>query len=125
MLFNRMKQDKVQTILNKFDANDAQTVIKFMGMHDLNSKIDSNSALRCLQEIKTNIPKVQPTLSPSKIVAKLQNVSQYFDKSQLELVLRPERARVKKLVFTALEGDYYEMPPKVANIIARHLEDSV
>lgn len=125
MLFNKMKQDKVQTILNKFNPEDAQSVIKFMGMPDLGKKVDKNSALRCLQEIKTNLPSPHQSLSPSKIVDKIQNVSQYFDKSQLEQALRLERNKVRRFVFTALEGEYFEMPPKVANIIATHLEDSV
>lgn len=125
MLFNQMKQDKVQSILNKFNPEDAQSVIKFMGMPDLDTKVDQNSALRCLQEIKTNLPSPYQSLAPSKIISKIQNVSQYFDKSQLEQALRLERNKVRRFVFTALEGEYFEMPPKVANIIATHLEDSV
>lgn len=125
MLFRKMKQEKVQSILNKFNPDDAQSVIKFMGMPDLETKIDNSNALKCLQEIRTNIPKTTTSLTPAKIVAKIQNVAQYLDKSQLELALRSERAKVKKLVFMALEGEYYEIPPKVANIIATHLENSV
>lgn len=125
MLFNRLKQEKVQTILNKFNPDDANSVIKFMGMQDLNEKMDTNAILKCLQEIKTNIPKTQQTLAPSKIVNKIQNVSQYLDRAQLEQTLRLERNKVKKFVFKALEGEYYEIAPKVANIIATHLEDSV
>ena len=125
MLFNKMKQDKVQAILNKFNPDDAQSVIKFMSMPDLGSKVDANAALRCLQEIKAGIPKSQQALSPAKLINKIQNVSQYIDKSQIERNLRLERNKVKKFVFTALEGEYYEIPPKVANIIATHLEDSV
>ena len=125
MLFQKMKQEKVQTILNKFNPDDAQSVIKFMGMPDLEAKVDPNIALRCLQEIKTNIPHGYQSLSPSKIINKIQNVAQYFDRSQLEQKLRLERNKVRKFVFTALEGEYYEIPPKVANIIATHLEDGV
>lgn len=125
MLFNKLKQDKVQSILNKFSPDDAQTVIRFMGMADLNEKMDTNAVLRCLQEIKTNIPTTPQTLTSAKLIEKIQNVSQYLDRPQLERVLRLERSRVKKFVFTALEGEYYEIAPKVANVIATHLEDSV
>ncbi len=125
MLFQKMKQEKVQTILNKFNPDDAQSVIKFMGMPDLDSKVDAGAALRCLQEIKTNLPGVKQNLTPSKILNKIQNVSQYLDRSRMEQILRPERAKVKRFVFSALEGEYYEIPPRVANIIATHLEDSV
>ena len=40
-------------------------------------------------------------------------------------MLKLERPKVKKFVFNALEGEYYEIPPKVANIIATHIEDGV
>ncbi len=125
LLFQKMKQEKVQTILNKFNPDDANSVIKFMGMPDLGEKIDPSITMRCLEEIKTSIPTAHQDLTPSKIVNKIQNVSQYLDKSQLERVLRAERVKVKRFVFTALEGEYLEMPPKVANIIATHIEDSV
>ncbi len=125
LLFQKMKQEKVQTILNKFNPDDANSVIKFMGMPDLDEKVDPGITLRCLEEIKTTLPNIHQDLTPSKIVTKIQNVSQYFDKSQLERVLRAERVKVKRFVFTALEGEYFEMPPKVANIIATHIEDSV
>ena len=37
-----------------------------------------------------------------------------------------ERMGVKRLVFNAMEGKYYDkMPPKVASIVATHLADSV
>ena len=125
MLFQKMKQERVQTILNKFNPDDAGSVIKFMEIPDLQSKVDPYSAMRCLQEIKANLPAVGQNLSPSKILSKIQNVAQYLDKSQIEQTLRMERSKVKRFVFSALEGEYYNIPPKVANIIATHLEDSV
>ena len=125
MLFRKLQQEKVQTILNKFSTDDAQTVIRFMGMSDLDKKVDARVALKCLQEIKTNLPAQNHNLTPNKLIAKIKNVSQYFDKSQLEQKLSRERVNVRKFVFTALEGEFFEMPPKVANIIATHLEDSV
>ena len=125
LLFQKMKQEKVQTILNKFNPDDANSVIKFMGMPDLGDKVDPGITMRCLEEIKTSLPSVHQNLAPSKIVNKIQNVSQYLDKSQLESILRAERVKVKRFVFTALEGEYLEMPLKVANIIATHIEDSV
>ena len=124
LLFQKMKQEKVQTILNKFNPEDAQTVIKYMGMPDLESRVSVNTALKCLNEIRTNLPKPQE-LSPSKIVLKLQKVTEGIERQQLEQMLKPERMKVKRLVFNALEGEFYEVAPKVANIIATHIQDSV
>ncbi len=125
LLFQKMKQEKVQVMLDKFDTEDATTVIKFMGMSDLTEKVDPYLAMQCLQEIKMNLPKPTVDLNPTKIVQRIQNMSKCVDKNKLDKFLILERDRVKRFVFTALEGEYLEMPPKIANIIATHVQNSV
>ena len=128
MLFNRMRQEKVQTYLDKFNQSDANAVLKLMGIKNLDEKIDPHATMECIQDILENLPgfgTASPDLTKEAVVERIQNVSQYFDKSQLEQNLRLERNRVRRFVFTAMEGEYLEIPPRVANIIATHLEDSV
>ena len=125
MLFKKMNQDKVQAILNKFDTNDAETVIKFMRMPDLPERVGAHNALRCLQEIKTNLPQ-NTDLTPNRVVRKLQLLGQKYSSKDLDTILVRERIGVKRLVFNALEGKFYDkMPPKVASIVATHLSNSV
>lgn len=125
MLFKKMNQDKVQAILNKFGANDAETVIKFMRMPDLPERVGAHNALRCLQEIKTNLPQ-NTDLTPNRVVRKLQLLGQKYSSKDLDTILVRERIGVKRLVFNALEGKFYDkMPPKVASIVATHLSNSV
>lgn len=125
MLFKKMNQDKVQAILNKFDVNDAETVIKFMRMPDLPERVGAHNALRCLQEIKTNLPQ-NTDLTPNRVVRKLQLLGQKYSSKDLDTILVRERIGVKRLVFNALEGKFYDkMPPKVASIVATHLSNSV
>lgn len=125
MLFNRMNQDRVQTFLDKFEENDAQDVIKYMKLPDLPERVGVENAMRCLQEIKMNLPK--PTdLAPMKVVKKIKNFASKYSEKELETILIKERMGVKRLVFTALEDKYYEkIPPKVASIVATHLINSV
>ena len=122
MLFQKMKQEKVQILLDKFAPEDAQIVIKYMGMPDLGKQVSMSTAMKCLNEIKTQLPKAQE-LSPSKLVTKLQQVTEGMDKKQLEKMLQLERVKVRRLVFNALEGEYYDVAPRVANIVAKHIED--
>ena len=125
MLFKKMNQDKVQTILNKFNPEDAQAVIKYMKFPDLPERIGTHNALRCLQEIKTNLPKTTD-LTPNKVVLILRNIASKYTTTQLDTMLTRERVGVKRLVFNALEGDYYDkIPPKVASVVASHLKNSV
>ena len=125
MLFNRMNQDRVQTILDKFSENDAQDVIKYMKLPDLTQRVGVENAMRCLQEIKMNLPKASD-LAPVKVVKKIKNFASKYSEKELEMMLIKERIGVKRLVFTALEDKYYEkIPPKVASIVATHLINSV
>jgi len=125
MLFNKMKQDKVQTILNKFNPDDAEAVIKFMQVPDLPQRVGAANALRCLQEIKTNLPK-NSDLTPNKVVLKLRKFASKRSRKEIDTMLISERIGVKRLVFNALEGNYYDkIPPKVASIVASHLCNGV
>lgn len=125
MLFKKMNQDRVQTILNKFDPEDAQAVIKYMRVPDLAQRIGTTNALRCLQEIKTNLPKATD-IAPNRVVMKLRHFASKYSSKDLDTILIRERMGVKRLVFNAIEGKYYDkMPPKVASIVASHLANGV
>lgn len=124
LLLKQVSQDKVQSILNKFNPNDAQTVIQYMQMPDLEQKVDKSIAMKCLQEIKTNLPEPKQ-ISPAKILAKMNEIFEKVSKDRIEKTIIKERPEVKLFVSKALEGEYSQMPSKVANIIAQHLEESV
>jgi len=125
LLFKRMRQDRVQAILNKFNPDDANSVIKFMNVPDLENKVDTYTTLKCLQEIRTNLPAPNSNVTPAKLIKKIQNIGQRTNRSHLESILENERPKVKRFVFSALEGEFYNVAPKVANIIAHHMELSV
>lgn len=124
LLLKQVSQDKVQTILNKFSPQDAQSVIQYMQMSDLEQKVDKNIAMKCLQEIKMNLPEPKK-ISPHKIIAKLKKLFDEKERAVVETVIRKERPNVKNFIKTAYEGEYAPMPSKVANIIALHLEESL
>jgi hypothetical protein len=126
MLFKQMRQEKVQSILDKFSTEDAQSVIKFMGMDDLDKKMDAGATMKCLKEITTQFPKSgKADLSPSVLVAKIKEASTKVNRKKLEQMLSLERKNVQKFVFKAVEGEYFGMAPRVANLIAAHVADSV
>lgn len=124
LLLRQLSQDKVQTILNKFNAQDAKLVIQYMQMDDLEDKVDKNIAIRCLQEIKTNLPEPKK-ISPNKILSKFNKILSEKGKVKIDNVVTRERSNVKNFVKNAYEGEYSKMPSKVANIIIKHLEESV
>lgn len=124
LLLRQVSQDKVQTILNKFNAEDAQMVIQYMQMPDLEEKVDKNIAIRCLQEIKINLPEPKQ-INPNKILTRINKIFENTPKEKIEAVTFKERPNVKDFIDKAREGEFAKMPSKVANIIAQHLEESV
>ena len=125
MLFKRMSQDKVQSILNQLNEEDAVAVIKYMRLPDLQERIGAHNALRCLQEIKLNLPK-NTDLTPVKVINTIKDFASKCSQNDIETMLIKERMGVKRLVFSALEGKFYDkIPPKVASIVATHLHNSV
>lgn len=124
LLLKTVSQDKVQTILNKFNPEDAQTIIQYMQMQDLEHKVDSGIAMKCLQEIRTNLPEPK-FVSPEKIIAKMNKIFAIAPKEKIEQAIFKERPEVRTFVSKAYDGEYSQLPSKVANVIAMHLEESV
>lgn len=124
LLLKQVSQDKVQTILNKFDTKDAQTIIQYMQMHDLEDKVDKNIAIKCLQEIKTNLPEPKH-INPNKIISRMNKIFEKLPREKIENIILKERPNVKDFVAKAYEGEFLQTPSKVANIIVQHLEESI
>lgn len=123
LLLRQLRQDKVQTILNKFNQEDAQMVIQYMQMDDLDRKIDTSITVKCLKEIKGHLPEPKH-LSPQKVISRMNLLFNSVDKQKMDRIISKERPKVKEFVKKAKEGEFFEMTPKVTNIIIQHLEES-
>lgn len=124
MLLKTVAKDKVSSILNKVSPEDAQLVFQYMQMPDLNQKVDAGTAIQCLKEIKVNLPTKRGT-APNQLVYRVKSVLDKWTPEKIEVSLKPERINVKRFVTSALNGEIYELPLKVSNVIAQHLESSV
>jgi len=124
LLLRTVSQDKVSSILNKFNPQDAQLVIQYMQMPDLSQQVDATTAIQCLKEIKTNLPTKRGT-NPNQLIFRVKNTLGRYTPEKVEVYLKPERINVKRFVTSALNDELYELPLKVANVIAQHIESSV
>lgn len=124
LLLKQMPQTKVEAILNKFSENDVQTIIQYMQMPDLEHKVDTNIAMRCLSEIKTHLPEPK-NISPEKVLSRMTKLLKSVPKVKIDSVVSKERPKIKEFISKAQEGEFSHLPPKVANIIVQHLEETV
>lgn len=124
LLLKRVDEEKVQSILERFDQETAGTVIKYMYVDGLEDKVDPTLTMKCLDEIAENLPGATE-INKNKLVERVKAAAENYDKNKLELALQLERQKVRRFVFNALEDEYYALPPRVADVIATHLENGV
>lgn len=124
LLMKHLNQDKVMTILNRIEPLDAQMVLQYMNMKDLEDVIDKGIAMKCLTEIKSNLPTVKK-VNPNKLYEHIRSVLVSVPKEKLVKTISKERPVLNKIVANVLDGEPVSTPPKVLSVIAQHLEESL
>ena len=119
-----LSQDKVTTILNKFDSNDSLAISQYMNMADLESHLDGDLVTDCLKDMKQYLP-VKKKLTKDNVLFDLLQVYRKIPREKVEKILKNERPLVKRFISQTYDGEYGEMPLKVAGIIVQYIEDSI
>lgn len=98
LILKNLSKEKVHTILNKFNPDDAQLVIQYMQMSDLETRLDPNVSIQYLKEIKTQLPEPKE-LSPSKITERIAKaIKGCKNLPALQTMLQKERPMVRKFI---------------------------
>ncbi len=124
LILKLMNQDKVTTILNKFDANDSKAISQYMSMANLESQIDGDLITDCLKEIREFLP-VKRKLTKENVLGDLLRIYREVPRERIEKIIKNERPLVKRFIAQAYDGEYSELPLKVAGIVAQYIEESV
>ncbi len=119
-----LSQDKVTTILNKFDSNDSLAISQYMNMADLESHLDGDLVTDCLKEMKNYLP-VKKKLTKDNVLFDLLQVYKKVPRERVEKIIKNERPLVKRFISQSYDGEYAEMPLKVAGIVVQYIEDSI
>ncbi len=119
-----LSQDKVTTILNKFDSNDSLAISQYMNMADLESRIDGDLITDCLKDMKDVLP-IKRKLTKENVILDLLNLYKAHPREKIEKVIKNERPLVKRFVAQAYDGEYGNLPLRVAGILAEYMEESI
>lgn len=118
-------EEQVQSILERFEQDDAGTVIKYMYVDNLEEQVDPNVTMKFLDEIAENLPQATE-VNKKRIVESIKQTVETYGRNRMERKLELERQKVRQFVFNALEDEYYkQVSPKIAKIIATHIQNSV
>ena len=124
LVLKLMSQDKVMTILNKFDSNDSLAISQYMNMADLESHLDRDLVTDCLKEMKEYLP-IKRKLTKENVLGDLLRIYRETPRERIEKVIKNERPLVKRFIAQAYDGEYSDLPLKVAGIVAQYIEESV
>ena len=124
LVLKLMSQDKVMTILNNFDSNDSLAISQYMNMGDLESHIDSDLVTDCLKEMKEYLP-IKRKLTKENVLGDLLRIYRETPRERIEKVIKNERPLVKRFIAQAYDGEYSNLPLKVAGFVAQYIEESV
>lgn len=119
-----LSQDKVTTILNKFDSNDSLRISQYMNMADLESHLDGDLVTDCLKEIKDFLPKKRK-LTKENLVKAMSYVYSKNSREKVEKIIKNERPLVKRFASKSYEGEYSDLPLRVAGVITEFIEESI
>ena len=119
-----LSQDKVTTILNKFDSNDSLVISQYMNMADLESHIDGDLIADCLKEMKEFLP-VKRKLTKENVLGDLLRIYRTIPRDKVERIIKNERPLVKRFILQSYDGEYLDIPLRVAGIVAQYIEESV
>ena len=119
-----LSQDKVTTILIKFDLNELLAISQYMNMADLESHLDGDLVTDCLKEMKNYLP-IKKKLTKDNVLFDLLQVYKKVPRERVEKIIKNERPLVKRFISQSYDGEYGDMPLKVAGIVVQYIEDSI
>lgn len=125
MVLKLIDEERVQEILAQFSPEVAEEIVSYVNTPKLESQVDIDYALQCLEDLKVVIPKKQK-LSPRTMLKNMDKIFEENDMEKVEQLVKPERPFVKRFISQAYEGEYYEpVPLKVAELLVKYIKDNV
>ncbi len=124
LLLKKLPQEKVASILSKFTQKDADLIVQYIGMPDLQQKLDSSIAMKCLMEIKRNMP-ASNRVNVNKVNAKINEIIKHSDSERISDIIDDERENIKQLIINIDSKKKKSLPPHVAAVLCNYLEEKV
>lgn len=121
LIAKKLPNDKMTVLLNKFAQSDANVILQYMQLDDLETKIDPTLLKQCLQDFQTVIP-VDEGNGFAKALRRFgRNVKSVPQADLLEAVNR-ERSFIKALVKNPESYEKLGMSEPLMQIVCDHLE---
>ena len=124
LIAKKLPNDKVTTILTKFNASDANIVMQYMQMDNLEQQIDPTLLAQCLKQFQNELPQTDFVNVPKIMRAFGRNVKSVSAES-MQNIISNERSLIIKLVENPVHYERYKFSPQILNLICKHIESKV
>lgn len=124
LLIRNFPKEKIKAIISKFNAPEAQVLIQYLKMPDLDSKIDKNITARCIEEIKKTLPEPK-VVSYERLYAKLCKIVKNSDKNTISNIIKDERPVIKEFILSPYIKQDVVIPARVAAVVCKHLQEAL
>lgn len=123
LLIKNFPMDKIKNILLKFNKPEAEVLLQYLKMPDLESKIDINITARCLEEMKQYLPQPK-VITLDRCYTKLCKIVKNSDKTKISNIIKDERPIIKDFALSPYSKQEVIMPARVAAVVCKHLEEA-
>lgn len=125
IVLRHLPEDKRQSLLDRFNPDDAAILRDYAKMEDLENKLDPAVIAKGLKEIKNSLPKSKK-VNPARINQRLYTIVKNSDISKISNIMGRERQSIKDYIANASSGNKNSpISPRIADIICNHLEEKL
>ena len=124
VVLQKLPKEKAMAIIDKFNPDDANVILQYMQMSDLDQKLDKSIIKKCLDEVKNTLPKPKKS-NPDRIFFKLCKIVKNSNFEKVLNIIKDERPFIQEYVQNAKIREKTPIPAKVAEIIVNHIEEKI
>ncbi len=124
LLIKNFPEEKVKNIIAKFNKPEAQVLMQYLQMPDLDSKVDKDITARCISEMRKTLPEPK-FISLERCYRKLYKIVKNSDKNTISNIIKDERPQIKDFVLSVYYKDEVIIPAKVALVVCKYLEEKL
>ena len=110
--------------MTKFNPSDANMVLQYMQMDNIEAQIDPSILAKCLKEFQNDMPPTENINVPKIMRAFGRNVKS-VPPQYIENIVSKERNLVIKLVENPANYEKFDFSPQILNLIYKHIESKI
>lgn len=124
LLIKNMPKEKIKNIITKFNKPEAQVLVQYLQMPDLDAKVDKDITARCISEMRQTLPEPK-NITLERCFRKLCKIVKNSDKNTISNIIKDERPQIKDFVLSVYNKDEVIISAKVAAVVCKYLEEKL